>query len=284
MGVDGRPRLGSVQVVLHALEELIGEGERTQRVRIVTRHPDRWVDIQPHGWSVDVAWCSPRDGKGRLPYDVETVLSDLVENTTKATAYVMDVLDINGASTDDVSNWLLRLDDCAPDHDARVFVIVNDGLHPAKDLVRWTTIAPLVQPQASNVTPSFDETTASSESDPSLSPLSHNAETEQPHVLKHLARLPDGFSVDSLRRRILQWRRMGFDVSDLESALVQTDDERERIYRFVENNVRRAVDLDRRLTHLANHLPATAVEHDRFRLRQLTGLDEIETTLDAIER
>ena len=36
--------------------------------------------------------------------------------------------------------------------------------------------------------------------------------------------------------------------------------------------------------HLANHLPATAVEHDRFRLRQLTGLDEIETTLDAIER
>ena len=34
-------------------------------------------------------------------------MQDLVGNETKATAYVLDVLDINGPAVDDVSNWLL---------------------------------------------------------------------------------------------------------------------------------------------------------------------------------
>lgn len=72
---------------------------------------------------------------------------------------------------------------------------------------------------------------------------------------------------------------MGFDVSDLESALVQSDEEREQMYRHVEACVRRAIDLDRQLTRFADQLSATEVEHCRFRLRQLTGLDDVASKL-----
>ena len=108
-----------------------------------------------------------------------------------------------------------------------------------------------------------------------------NDDSVDTNGLRHLTRLPAGFSVDALRRRILQWRRMGFDVSDLESALIQDDDEREQMYRHVEACVRRAIDLDRRLTQFADHLPATEVEHCRFRIRQLTGLDDVASKLSS---
>ena len=282
--MDGtsRPLLGNLSDILGSLDAHHLTHEGVNRLRILTRHPDRWAQIQPTGWSVDVAWCSPRPGQGRLPYRPDAVIKDLVENVTKATAYILDVLDINGPAVDDVSTWLLMLDDCSVNVDSQVYVCVDDGLHNSADLTRWSTILPRVilpsesthQPREASFEPSKNE------------PISESVGTIQPeldaHEIQHLTRLPIAFSPDALRRRIMQWRRMGFDVSDLESALVQDSEDRERIYRHVEENVRRAIDLDRRLTMMAEHLPATDVERDRFRLRQLTGLDQIESSLNAL--
>jgi len=282
--MDGtsRPQLGTLSAILGSLDAHHLNHEGVNRLRIVTRHPDRWAQIQPTGWSVDVAWCSPRPGNGRLPYRPEAVIKDLAENTTKATAYILDVLDINGPAVDDVSNWLLMLDDSTANVASRVYICIDDRLHESADLTRWSTILPRVespldsqtQPREATFEPSMNE------------PIPESVGSIQPeldvHEIQHLTRLPPAFSPDALRRRILQWRRMGFDVSDLESALVQDSDGRERIYRHVEENVRRAIDLDRRLTMLAEHLPATDVERDRFRLRQLTGLDQIESSLNSL--
>ncbi|MEC8265013.1 MAG: hypothetical protein VX011_05725, partial [Candidatus Thermoplasmatota archaeon] len=65
------------------------------------------------------------------------------------------------------------------------------------------------------------------------------------------------------------------------AALIQNDEEREQMYRHVEACVRRAIDLDRRLTQFADHLTATEVEHCRFRIRQLTGLDDVASKLSS---
>jgi len=256
---------------------------RAQRLRVITRHPERFAEFRLSGWSVDVAWCSPRPGQGRLAYAPDVVMDDVVHNTTRATAYIIDVLDINGPSTDDIAQWLIQIDDASPNVDADLYVLLDDGVHGTHEQARWASIIPRLGVQA-NSQPNTVDVDSTVHRDGDSTSVQESSEDEATnHGLRHLTRLPTGFSMDALRRRILQWRRMGFDVSDLEAALVQPDNERERTYRHVEDSVRRAVDLDRRLSNSARHLSAVEVEHFRFRLRQLTGLDDIESKLQPDE-
>ena len=96
-----------------------------------------------------------------------------------------------------------------------------------------------------------------------------------------LTRLPrNGFSNSILTRRILQWRRMGLDVSEVEPALKIIDDKvAHQLYSSVEEKVRRAVELENHLDASSDNISATEMATARFRIRQLTGLDEIENWL-----
>lgn len=92
-----------------------------------------------------------------------------------------------------------------------------------------------------------------------------------------LSRLPSiGFTHTLLRKRILQWRRMGLDVSEVEPALSFQPDEAYALYSVVEEKVRRAVELEQHLESFATGFSATEEATARFRIRQLTGLDELE--------
>lgn len=98
-----------------------------------------------------------------------------------------------------------------------------------------------------------------------------------------LNRLPKiGFTHPLLRKRILQWRRMGLDVSEVEPALHQELDIAFELYTSVESKVRLAVELERRLDSLSEHLTASELTTSKFRIRQLTGLGDIELMLDSI--
>ena len=98
-----------------------------------------------------------------------------------------------------------------------------------------------------------------------------------------LNRLPkNGFTHPLLRKRILQWRRMGLDVSEVEPALHQELDIAFELYTSVESKVRLAVELERRLESLSEHLTASELTTSKFRIRQLTGLGDIELMLDSI--
>ncbi len=95
--------------------------------------------------------------------------------------------------------------------------------------------------------------------------------------LVYLSKLPRlGFSNNILVKRILQWRRMGLDVSEIEPALKYQDDKAYDLYKSVEEKVRRAVDLDRFINSNSSSINASDLATDIFRLRQLTGLDELE--------
>lgn len=92
-----------------------------------------------------------------------------------------------------------------------------------------------------------------------------------------------GFSHSVLRKRLLQWRRMGIDVSELEPGLFIDDmNDCHALYQLVEHKVRRAVELDSRLELIADNTPIAELVKLRFRLRQLTGLDEVEQAIDLI--
>lgn len=95
-----------------------------------------------------------------------------------------------------------------------------------------------------------------------------------------LTRLPSvGFNESLLRKRILQWRRMGLDVSEVEPALTMGNEDAYALYAVVEEKVRRAVDLERQLNQMTGSISATDEATSRFRIRQLTGLDELENRL-----
>ena len=92
-----------------------------------------------------------------------------------------------------------------------------------------------------------------------------------------------GFSHSILRKRLLQWRRMGIDVSELEPGLFIDDmNDCHALSQLVEHKVRRAVELDSRLELIADNIPIADLVKLRFRLRQLTGLDDVEQTIDLM--
>ena len=107
---------------------------------------------------------------------------------------------------------------------------------------------------------------------------------DRSNTLSFLVRIPkEGYSKEVVRRRILQWRRMGLDVSSAEPALFQdSDDKGFEIYKSVEHKVRRAVELDNRLDILEERGWRSEVTKMRFRIRQLTGFDEVEKRIDEL--
>ena len=95
--------------------------------------------------------------------------------------------------------------------------------------------------------------------------------------MAYLARLPRlGFTNEILVKRILQWRRMGLDVSRIEPALTYDIDQAYELYQSVEEDVRRATELERFIHDNESLIEASDLATDMFRIRQLTGLNEIE--------
>ena len=91
-----------------------------------------------------------------------------------------------------------------------------------------------------------------------------------------LTKLPKaGFTKQILQRRILQWRRMGLDTAEIESSLYHEDlDSMYTEYIQTEEKVRRAIELERYI--LAEVKDSQERTVALFRIRQLTGLDELE--------
>jgi len=75
---------------------------------------------------------------------------------------------------------------------------------------------------------------------------------------------------------------MGFDVSELDQALNTNRQQRYVIYREVEERIRRAIECERRIQMIEVRGHSVEATKMRFRIMQLTGLDDIENSLDQI--
>ena len=99
--------------------------------------------------------------------------------------------------------------------------------------------------------------------------------------LTMLTKLPKStFTISLLRRRIIQWRKMGLEVSELEPALHKEPAEAYLVYSVVEEKVRKVVELENLMENLSN-LEASERSIFRFQLRQLTSINEIAGKLAA---
>jgi hypothetical protein len=98
---------------------------------------------------------------------------------------------------------------------------------------------------------------------------------DQPTVI-HLVSLPRaGFSLGLLNKRMLQWKRMGFDLSALEPALSIKDmDQVYELYIQTERQITQAIDTLRLLEHHETLFTVTEKEIHSFRAMNLMDLDE----------
>ncbi|GIQ96400.1 MAG: hypothetical protein CM15mP1_2960 [Methanobacteriota archaeon] len=77
---------------------------------------------------------------------------------------------------------------------------------------------------------------------------------------------------------------MGVDVSEAEPKgfFMESDDDGYELYKTVEEKVRTAVELDNRLDLLLEKGFKSDVTKLRFRVRQLTGFDEVEARINEL--
>jgi hypothetical protein len=76
---------------------------------------------------------------------------------------------------------------------------------------------------------------------------------------------------------------MGLDVSEVEPAMYFADEDKSfDLYKVVELKVRNAIELDNRLDLLLDRGMQSEVTKLRFRVRQLTGFDEVEARINEI--
>ena len=93
-------------------------------------------------------------------------------------------------------------------------------------------------------------------------------------VLTHLVSLPlAGFNKTLLAKRMLQWKRMGFDLSALEPALSMNDmQEVHAVYAAVETDIRLAIDGLRLMEHHHGRLSVSEREMFNYRMMSLTDV------------
>lgn len=158
-----------------------------------------------------------------------------------------------------------------------IYLSLYESSYNQQELSRIIREAPILEFKSNEMTIQND---GAEISHPHASTLEKNLEMDlnddgTPKLVL-LTKLPrSGFTKQILQRRILQWRRMGLDTSEIEASLYSNNlDAIYEEYSMVEEKVRRATELERYVVTNISDTQERAIA--LFRLRQLTGLDQLE--------
>ena len=258
--------------------EIIAEVNPDYDVTILSRLPTRrWIE------KIDLSkinnyWITNTDNENSIKPHIDEVMNIISQGDNKsAMIYFLDGLEQIYSESDD-AELLVKLtgfSDLVKHSNYILVICVNDLAYESQWFAKLRTLT-----QKISIKPQKFKTSVENE-DPievvSEETIQHELGIDGGPRLAYLAKLPKiGFTKDILVKRILQWRRMGLDVSAIEPALSQPTDSAYELYKLVEEDVRRATELER-FIHLNEHeINASQLAVDMFRIRQLTGLDELE--------
>lgn len=253
---------------------------------LISRLPQRrlleHIDLD----KVETYWMTTQEVAGSIQPSLdqlEDLLRSRVENH-RGIAFVEGVewlVSLHGFPN--VLNFVMRIKDSLHRKPWSIVFVVAPGIFSDiesakwnRESISWAIPKPLENPEIV----AFDDDIVELEAEMSEVPLSEDGKSK----LAFLVRIPrEGYSKENVRRRILQWRRMGLDVSEAEPALyTESDDRGYEIYKSVEDKVRTAVELDNRLDLLAEKGFKSDVTKLRFRVRQLTGFAEVESLINEL--
>ncbi len=258
---------------LEILTELNSDYEVTILSRLPTR---RWIE------KIDLSrihnyWISNTDNENSIKPHIDQVVNIISqgdENT--ATIYFLDGLEQIYSETDEAELLvkLTGLSDLIRNSNSILIICVTDLAYESQWFAKLRTVTQKISIESQKFTTSVEENDVDVVSEETIQ---HELGLDGGPRLAYLAKLPKiGFTKEILVKRILQWRRMGLDVSAIEPALSQPTDPAYELYKLVEEDVRRATELERFMHSNENEISASQLAVDMFRIRQLTGLDELE--------
>ncbi|MEC8353254.1 MAG: DUF835 domain-containing protein [Candidatus Thermoplasmatota archaeon] len=258
--------------------EIIAEVNPDYDVTILSRLPTRrWIE------KIDLSkinnyWITNTDNENSIKPHIDEVMNIISQGDNKsAMIYFLDGLEQIYSESDE-AELLVKLTGFSDlvKHSNYVLVIcVNDLAYESQWFAKLRTLTQKITIKPQKLTTSVEN------EDPievvSEETIQHELGVDGGPRLAYLAKLPKiGFTKDILVKRILQWRRMGLDVSAIEPALSQPTDSAYELYKLVEEDVRRATELERFIHSNEHEINASQLAVDMFRIRQLTGLDELE--------
>ena len=252
-------------------------------VLLLSRLPQRrlleHIDID----KVESYWVTSQDVAGTIQPSMDQI-HDLVtsrfENHTGIAIIegIEWLISLHGF--DKVLNMVMKMKDAIHRKPWTLLLVVSEGIMDSKQHSQWlreSTAWDIPKKVEFDKIEEMIETSNENE-DVKEKPLGDGAS------LAFLVRIPrEGYTKEIARRRILQWRRMGLDVSEADPALFQdSDDVGYEIYKKVEIKVRKAIELDNRLDILSERGLKSEVTKMRFRVRQLTGLADVESRINEL--
>jgi len=256
----------------------IDSDETSHRV-FISRMPQRRLIERLDITDIECYWLTDREGDGMIPPSYNALL-DLISNRLsnhKGTIFIEGLEWLSSLhGFDSLLSFTRTLSDSIHRTHWNVYLSVDENSFSSIELNQLTREAAILTLDFVEELDFIEE-----QSNDFLGvQKSENLEIElhedgSPKLL-FLTRLPrNGFSKSLLQRRVLQWRRMGLDVSEVESALYSSNtDSMFQAYNIIEEKVRRAVQLDNWVSENVSDSQERSVA--QFRIRQLTGLDQLE--------
>lgn len=254
------------------------------KIVFISRLPHRRLIEHFDLEKVESYWLTKQESNGSLSPELSRVYDKISEIISKD----VDLLVIEGCEWlismhgfDDFYTMVIDLKDLIYDSSKSILFSLAVDVLDEINLSKWqeATINWTLPELVDNRIQSTDETVDVVEE--SHADLQNESLVSTLRFLTPINR--EGYSKEILRKRILQWRRMGLDVSELDTSLfTQDDDLGYSKYKQVEEKVRRAIELDNRLDLLDSKGWKSDVIKLRFRIRQLTGFDDVEKRIDEI--
>ena len=221
-------------------------------------------------------WLTDREDQRAVAPDIETLDAHVNGQLgPPGSLLIVEGLDwLASRSGEEVTlAWLQRLDAAVRERDIDVVLPVDPLSLSVHFWRRLSGLAPLLEQPLTERLDAVDS---------GERPIVDVAESDSrgeivradERVLTHLVSLPlAGFNKTLLAKRMLQWKRMGFDLSALEPALSMNDmREIHAVYASVETDIRQAIDGLRLMEHHHGRLSVSEREMFNYRMMSLTDV------------
>lgn len=256
------------------------EASDVQSIVFISRYPaSRLIDLLDIS-EIQCYWLTNSEGKGVLEPSLEKLnhFTEALISSEHGLLFIEGfewLVSIHGFEA--VHSMLRSLAEKVAMSRWSIYISLYESSYNRQELSRILREAPLLEFKSNEVSIQ-NESTKTSQTRGSIKEktLEMDLNVDGTPKLVLLTKLPrSGFSKQILQRRILQWRRMGLDTSDIEASLYTTDVELiYSEYTLIEEKIRRATELERYV--VANISDTQERTVALFRIRQLTGLDQLE--------
>jgi hypothetical protein len=251
-------------------------------VKLMSRIPPRrlleHIDIS----KIELFWLSERNTEYSMPPNLDSISKEIyLSKSDDECLIIIDgfewLFDLHGK--DKILNFINDISDTLYGSRTRIIFPIDELSFDAVWISRLRKVVRHIRTDVSSQFQEYDEKKVEKQipSENSERNMEFDLGIDGSPRLSILSRLPQiGFTPELLVKRILQWRRMGLDVSELEPALNYETNESYELYQLVEEKVRRVVELENYLYHNLEEIEASELSTALFRIKQLTGIDELE--------